>query len=142
MEAQEKYKWHFIGSLVVVSLIAIIGFVCLSLSYHNRLTKIAELQNQDCKRIETILQSQVVDRHYLLKEIDALSSVFGEHEERMQELMEIEFGKLQNDFNFISLWDGARDQLLAPRWSRAKLAVLDAIDRTLYRNGWTQGCRL
>ena len=38
--------------------------------------------------------------------------------------------------------DGARDQLLAPRWSRAKLAVIDAIDRTLYRNGWTQGCRL
>ena len=38
--------------------------------------------------------------------------------------------------------DGARDQLLAPRWSRAKLAVIDAIDRTLYQNGWTQGCRL
>ena len=38
--------------------------------------------------------------------------------------------------------DGARDQLLAPCWSRAKLAVIDAIDRTLYRNGWTQGCRL
>ena len=38
--------------------------------------------------------------------------------------------------------DGAPDQLVAPAWSRKKLAVIDAIDKTLYENGWTQGCRL
>ncbi len=38
--------------------------------------------------------------------------------------------------------DGARERLLAPRWSRAKLAVIDAIDRTLFEKGWSQGCRL
>lgn len=38
--------------------------------------------------------------------------------------------------------DGTRERLLAPRWSRAKLAVIDAIDRTLFEKGWSQGCRL
>lgn len=38
--------------------------------------------------------------------------------------------------------DGDRKRLLAPLWSRRKLAVLDAIDRLLFENGWTQGCRL
>ncbi|MBP5609941.1 MAG: TIGR01212 family radical SAM protein, partial [Clostridia bacterium] len=38
--------------------------------------------------------------------------------------------------------DGAPDRLLAPAWSRRKLAVIDAIDELLYRNGWTQGSRL
>lgn len=106
MEVQAKYKWQFISSLVVVSVIAIIGFVCLSVSYQNRLAKIAELQKQDGKRLETILKSQSLDRKNLSKEIDSLSGVFCEHEERMQGLMEMEFDKLQNDFNFISLWAG------------------------------------
>ena len=38
--------------------------------------------------------------------------------------------------------DGTPDRLIAPAWSRKKLAVIDAIDNTLYRNGWTQGMRL
>ena len=38
--------------------------------------------------------------------------------------------------------DGDRNRLLAPLWSRRKLAVIDAIDRILFENGWTQGCRL
>lgn len=38
--------------------------------------------------------------------------------------------------------DGVPDQLIAPGWSRKKLAVLDAIDRLLYEKGWTQGSRL
>lgn len=37
--------------------------------------------------------------------------------------------------------DGAPDRLLAPAWSRKKLAVIDAIDNLLYRNGWMQGSR-
>ena len=38
--------------------------------------------------------------------------------------------------------DGAPDQLIAPAWSRKKLAVIDAIDRLLYETGRTQGSRL
>lgn len=106
MEEQTKYKWQFIGSLAVVSVIAIIGFLCLSISYQNRLDKIAELQLQDGKRIEKILKSKSIDNKNLSKEIDSLSDVFIGHEERMQGLMEMEFEKLQNDFNFISLWAG------------------------------------
>lgn len=106
MEEQTKYKWQFIGSLAVVSVIATIGFLCLSISYQNRLDKIAELQLQDGKRIEKILKSKSIDNKNLSKEIDSLSDVFIGHEERMQSLMEMEFEKLQNDFNFISLWAG------------------------------------
>lgn len=106
MEAQTKYKWQFVGSLAAVSVIAIIGFLCLSISYQNRLAKIAELQLKDGKRIEKILKSKSLDKKNLSKEIESLSGVFNEHEERMQGLMEMEFEKLQNDFNFISLWAG------------------------------------
>lgn len=106
MDTQTKYKWQFISSLVAVSVIAVIGFVCLSVSYQNRLTKIADLQKQDGKRIESILNTQKLDKKNLSKEIDSLSGVFAEHQERMQGLMEMEFEKLQNDFNFISLWAG------------------------------------
>lgn len=106
MDTHNKYKWHFIGSLLAVSIIAIIGFVCLSLSYQKRLEKIANLQLLDGKRIEIILKSQTLDRKNLSKEIDSLSGIFSEHEERMQGLMDMEFEKLQNDFNFISLWAG------------------------------------
>ena len=38
--------------------------------------------------------------------------------------------------------DGDRNRLLTPLWSLRKLAVIDAIDRFLFENGWTQGCRL
>lgn len=38
--------------------------------------------------------------------------------------------------------DGDRNSLLAPLWSRRKFAVIDAIDRLLFENGWFQGCRL
>ena len=38
--------------------------------------------------------------------------------------------------------DGDRRTLLAPLWSRPKLAVIDAIDRLLFANGLFQGCRL
>jgi len=38
--------------------------------------------------------------------------------------------------------DGMPDRLIAPGWSRKKLAVIDAIDRLLYERGWTQGSNL
>ena len=38
--------------------------------------------------------------------------------------------------------DGVPDRLIAPDWSRKKLAVIDAIDNLLYDNSWTQGMRL
>ncbi|MBO4283754.1 MAG: TIGR01212 family radical SAM protein [Clostridia bacterium] len=38
--------------------------------------------------------------------------------------------------------DGVPDRLIAPDWSRKKLAVIDAIDNLLYQNDWTQGMRL
>lgn len=106
MTSHSKYKWHFIGSLITISLIAIIAFVCMSLSYHNRLDKIAELQKQDCLRMESLLKSHSQKSSYLKTDSYNLSHVFKEHEDRMQGLMEMEFEKLQNDFNFISLWAG------------------------------------
>lgn len=37
--------------------------------------------------------------------------------------------------------DGMADSLLAPDWSRRKVAVINQIDRTLYERGSYQGCR-
>lgn len=106
MEQHRQYKWQFLGSVVAVSIVAIIGFVYLSLSYQNRLAKLAEIQKQDSNRIAYLLKHKVTDGKIISEEVESISGVFKEHEERMQELMELEFEKLQNDFNFISLWAG------------------------------------
>lgn len=105
-EYSNKYKWHFLGSVIAISIIAVIGFVCLSNSYYDRLEKIEEIQKQDGKRIEIILKKAQVTHKNLAPEVESLSTVFSEHSERMQGLMNMEFEKLQNDFNFISLWAG------------------------------------
>lgn len=106
MEYSNKYKWHFLGSMIAVSIIAIIGFVSLSHSYYNRLETIEELQKRDGKRIEIILNNAHVNKKNIVPEVESLTTVFSEHSERMEELMNMEFEKLQNDFNFISLWAG------------------------------------
>lgn len=106
MEYSNKYKWHFLGYMIAVSIIAIIGFVSLSHSYYNRLETIEELQKRDGKRIEIILNNAHVNKKNIVPEVESLTTVFSEHSERMEGLMNMEFEKLQNDFNFISLWAG------------------------------------
>lgn len=106
MDKSISYKWQFIGSLLVVSIVAIIGFGFLSASYHNRLDKIEEMQINDCKQIRQLLFSSNINRRAISVEHSKIAESFEKHEERMQSLMDMEFEKLQNDFNFISLWAG------------------------------------
>lgn len=106
MDKSISYKWQFIGSLLVVSMVAIIGFGFLSISYHNRLDRIEEIQRNDCKQISQLLSSSDMNRRVISLENGKIAESFEKHEERMQSLMEMEFEKLQNDFNFISLWAG------------------------------------
>lgn len=106
MDNRISYKWQFIGSLLVVSIVAIVGFGFLSISYHNRLDRIEEIQRADCKQIGQFLSSASLNRRTFSVESGKISESFEKHEERMQSLMEMEFDKLQNDFNFISLWAG------------------------------------
>lgn len=106
MENRTSYKWQFIGSLLVVSIIAMIGFGFLSVSYHNRLDRIEEIQRTDCRQISQLLSSSNMNKRAISAENGKIAESFEKHEERMQSLMEMEFEKLQNDFNFISLWAG------------------------------------
>lgn len=106
MDNRTSYKWQFIGSLLVVSIIAMIGFGLLSVSYHNRLDRIEEMQRTDCKQISQLLSSSNMNKQVVTAENAKIAESFEKHEERMQSLMEMEFEKLQNDFNFISLWAG------------------------------------
>lgn len=106
MDNRTNYKWQFIGSLLVVSVVAILGFGFLSVSYHNRLNRIEEIQNNDCEQISLLLNSSNMNRRAISVESGKIAESFEKHEERMQSLMEMEFEKLQNDFNFISLWAG------------------------------------
>lgn len=101
-----SYKWQFIGSLFAVSIIAIIGFVWLSISYHQRLDRIEEIQREDCRQIGKLITFASKNNMTFTIESGKIEDSFGRHEERMQSLMDMEFEKLQNDFNFISLWAG------------------------------------
>lgn len=100
------YKWQFICSLLVVSIIAIIGFVMLSTSYHQRLDRIEEIQRADCKQIGKIITLASKHNNTIVIDAKKIEASFEKHEERMQSMMDVEFEKLQNDFNFISLWAG------------------------------------
>lgn len=101
-----SYKWQFIGSLLIVSIVAITGFVSLSVSYHNRLDRIVEIQREDCHNLSRIFNDASFNKQTIAKETENLSKSFEKHEEKMQSIMEMEFERLQNDFNFISLWAG------------------------------------
>lgn len=101
-----EYKWHFIVSLIIVSCIAILGFASLSYSYHNRLDRIEEIQMADCRHLYQVLNNSSLNRNTFRVELEKVSEAFKRHEDRMQSLLELEFDKLQNDFNFISLWAG------------------------------------
>ena len=101
-----SYKWQFIGSLLIVSIVAITGFVSLSVSYHNRLDRIVEIQREDCHNLSRIFNDASFNKQAIAKETENLSKSFEKHEEKMQSIMEMEFERLQNDFNFISLWAG------------------------------------
>lgn len=90
----------------MVSLIAIIGYACLAHSYHQRLNKIEEIQIEDGKQLTTLFNTTSYHSRAFAVEADKISRALKDHEERMESLMELEFEKLQNDFNFISLWAG------------------------------------
>lgn len=106
MKKQLGYRWQFIGSLVLVSLITIIAYVCLAHSYHQRLKLIKEIQIEDCEQMTSMIKSVPLSNRSLSIEAAKMTNVLEKHEERMESLMEMEFEKLQNDFNFISLWAG------------------------------------
>lgn len=106
MVKKNGYKWQFIGSLIVVSLMAIISYACLAHSYHQRLNRIEEIQIEDGKQLTNLFNATHYNNRTLSVEADKISRALEDHEERMETLMELEFEKLQNDFNFISLWAG------------------------------------
>lgn len=104
MVKQVGYKWKFLGSLLAVSLITIISYICLAHSFHQRLNRIEEIQIEDCKQMSHLFDPINHYGRVRSVEIERFSTVLEKHEERMESLMEMEFGKLQNDFNFISIW--------------------------------------
>lgn len=104
MMKQVGYKWKFLGSLLAVSLITIISYLCLALSFHQRLNRIEEIQIEDCKQMTHLFDPVNHYGRISSAEIERFSNTLEKHEERMESLMEMEFGKLQNDFNFISIW--------------------------------------
>lgn len=106
MDKKNGYRWQFIGSLIVVSLIAIISYVCLAHSYRQRLDRIEEIQVEDGKQLTNLFKTIPYNNRALAVETDKISRTLEDHEQRMESLMELEFEKLQNDFNFISLWAG------------------------------------
>lgn len=106
MLKQVGYKWKFLSSLLAVSLITIICYICLARSFHQRLNRIEEIQIEDCKQMTHLFDPANHNGRIRSVEIERFSNALEKHEGRMESLMEMEFGKLQNDFNFISLWAG------------------------------------
>lgn len=96
---------NFIVIILLVTLVAIAAFVCLSISYKSNFEAIVSVQKQDHQQTEEILDK--VHNRSLYKNDDffnELESKLDEHASRTESLLQLEYGKLESDFNFISIW--------------------------------------
>lgn len=100
----KSYRHLYLAVIFILSSISICIYCCLANSYKEDADKIVELQKKDSQTIETLLiTSGKVDNS---NKTD-IQDVFDKHEERIESIMNLEYSKLESDFNFISIWAAA-----------------------------------
>jgi hypothetical protein len=98
-------RYVYIIIILTISVFTIMAFWLLSCSFHRNAERIINAQNDDYIRISKLLNDTTSVRTFIYKEgLRNLESTLDRHYERMQGLLELQYDKLQNDFNFISLW--------------------------------------
>ena len=98
-------RYIYIVIILVTSIFTIIAFWLLSYSFHRNAERIINAQNDDYIILSRLLNDTTSMRTFIYNDgLRNLESTLDKHYERTQGLLELQYDKLQNDFNFISLW--------------------------------------
>lgn len=96
------YKNHiwFIIVVLIVTATSIAAFVGSSLEFSKNIEKIAEIQHQSNEYIEEFLCHKKA-RHL---DSDVISRILETHQERQEAILHMEYDKLNNEFDVLSIW--------------------------------------
>lgn len=97
-------RHRFVGCILVVVILAFGSFFFLALNYKNAQNDIVELQRKDAQNLENILYTQSCNPKRGTYDIDKIADLLDRHQNRVESLLEIEYNKLQADFNILMLW--------------------------------------
>lgn len=98
-------RYVYIVIIFITSVFTIIAFWMLSCSFHRNAERIINAQNDDYIKISRLLNDTTSVRTFIYNDgLRTLESSLDKHYGRIQGLLELQYDKLQNDFNFISLW--------------------------------------
>jgi len=98
-------RYIYMVIILATSAFTIIAFWMLSCSFHRSAERIINAQNDDYIKISRLLSDTTSVRTLIYNDgLKNLESTLEKHYERTQGLLELQYDKLQNDFNFISLW--------------------------------------
>lgn len=99
-------KRSFLFCVVLVSICSFISYFYLSWTYRESQREIVQLQCDDARYIKRMINDGFLHKHNALQEEQMLNNVLDRHQTRIEGLLELEYNKLQSDFNFISIWAG------------------------------------
>lgn len=104
-KCEPKGKSSYVWVILIVTLLACVAFAYLTISYKNNFEEIISVQKKDHQATLDALDK--VHNPYIRKN-DVFFKELGEHLDnhaaRTEALLQLEYGKLQSDFNFISIW--------------------------------------
>lgn len=100
-----SYKEIYILIVILTSLFTIGAFYLLSRTFYNVSERIVEIQQRDYVNLSHLL-SDTCNTCFPVDEKGILSieEIIDKHYERTESLLELQYNKLQNDFNFLSMW--------------------------------------
>lgn len=97
-------RHRFVSCILVVVVLAFGSFCFLAYNYRQAQNDIVELQRKDAKILESLLYSQSNHQRRVAYDIEKISELLDRHQNRVESLLEIEYNKLQADFNVLMLW--------------------------------------
>lgn len=100
-----QYKMQYLLCIISCTIITIVFFVLLSNCFRNNVNRILEIQKNDYMKIHSAIRDgDGIKAILYADEHEKLNEILNKHYDRMQSILELQFNKMQNDFNFISIW--------------------------------------
>lgn len=94
-------RHRFVACVILVVLVSCAAFVYLSCCYKQAQNDIVALQRKDALMFEQVLNSSKKVKGNSSENIDKLQALLDKHQERQEALLQLEYNKLQADFNVL-----------------------------------------
>lgn len=101
------YRHKFIWTITIASLLSVIAFVCVVISFNISQEKIVKANSDAITRIESHLSQAVTEsRDSCYYANEQLVASLQEYSVSMKSLLELETTRIQSDYSLLSLWAG------------------------------------